>query len=195
MSSSPTPTSTTNDSSKRRKKRKIVVVRRPQNAIDKEENVGMEDSLTRRKNIFVLRRPRTCEGGLFENNHEICQIQTGDRNRGDGFPVGSGTLKWHPDGRILETSILGTAAAFEEVVIIRTVIRLIVRGGIAIWADFRTSRWSVDTNSPQAHRAVLVAKGVCLFNSRRVFVDRRQSLITFLSTQLWNMTRVLSHHL
>lgn len=84
----------------------------------------MEDSLTRRKNIFVLRRPRTCERGLFENNDEICQIQTGDGSRGDGFPEGGGTLKWQPDGPILETSILGTAEAFEEVVIVRTVIRL-----------------------------------------------------------------------
>lgn len=99
-----------------RKKRTIVVVRRPNKRQQHHDCDDDGPASPKRKTLLVSRRPRPSEGRLFENNsHTVHLGADGSGNAGD-LPAHSGrNLKRHPDGRVLERRILGTAAAFEEV--------------------------------------------------------------------------------
>lgn len=76
----------------------------------------------KKKKVLVARRPRPSEGRLFEKNspqpHAAVSVRRGrlDGGSGDHLPsTAVGKLVWLPDGHVLEKSVLGTAAAFEEV--------------------------------------------------------------------------------
>lgn len=103
-----------------RKKRTIIVVRRPNKHQQHHDRNDEGLSSPQRKTVLVSRRPRPSEGRLFENNsisHAISLGAADGSGKAGGLPAQQfgGKLKWHPDGRVLQRSILGTAAAFEEV--------------------------------------------------------------------------------
>ena len=90
-----------------------MVVRRPQDTIGKGDVDVDTESISRKKKVLVSRRPRTSEEQLFRSNGN--RPHHAGAGSGGGFPTNTEKLKWHPDGRVLESSVLGTAAAFEEV--------------------------------------------------------------------------------
>lgn len=137
-SSSIAPSIGTLKSTATRKKRTIVVVRRHRDR-GLADSGGDDDSASRgappspkKKTLLVARRPRASEGRLFED-------ETTPHDRGLAGPAGGGDgrglggraqrggehhhfsssvatkLEWLPDGHVLDKSVLGTAAAFEEV--------------------------------------------------------------------------------
>lgn len=122
MSDSPTPSVSTMGSTTR-KKRTIVVVRRPHDKHS--DGSDGEAPPPRNKRILVSRRPRPSESRLFDRDgpksHKGIQGARGKRSGShEGGEIrlpspAEGKLKWLPDGRVLERSILGTAEAFEEV--------------------------------------------------------------------------------
>ena len=102
---------------------------------DDDDDDAPPASPRKKKTVFVARRPRPSEGKLFEHagatpSHGSLPGR-GDHRLGRGEEGGGGgggksgecllsttpqgKLEWHPDGRVLEKSVLGTAAAFEEV--------------------------------------------------------------------------------
>lgn len=105
MATSPDPSfesSSTVES--KRKKRTIVVVRQRENRI--------VPTVPRKKTLLVSRQPRPSEGRLFDSDPSSIS--------GTGAPLISTEpndegIGWHPDGRVIERSILGTAEAFHEV--------------------------------------------------------------------------------
>lgn len=127
------PSVGTLESTPPRKKRTIVVVKRSRDR----RLVGSGDDgapASPKKKIVVARRPRASEGRLFEghatpHHHAgVANVGTGAERGGgrgrevtrgsDGHHLSStvaGKLQWLPDGRVLDKSVLGTAAAFEEV--------------------------------------------------------------------------------
>jgi len=135
-SSSIAPSVETLKSASTRKKRTIVVVRRPRGhriPDSSDDDDGAAPALPKKKTLLVARRPRASEGRLFE--HEAAPLDenlAGAAVEGrDGWEWGRGAqhggenhnfsssaaakLEWLPDGHVLDKSVLGTAAAFEEV--------------------------------------------------------------------------------
>lgn len=98
---------------------------------DGDDNDDSVPASPNKKTVFVARRPRPSEGKLFEHpassshgsltlpgrGHHHHRLEGGGGGGSDGVlsTVPRGKLEWHPDGRVLEKSVLGTAAAFEEV--------------------------------------------------------------------------------
>lgn len=133
------PSVGTIESTPTRKKRTIVVVRRPRDRrpVDSgdDDDGGGGEPASPKKKIVVARRPRASEGRLFEGHEAshhhtgIADVAAGTVGKGrrggrekyhdsGGHHLSStvaGKLQWLPDGRVLEKSVLGTAAAFEEV--------------------------------------------------------------------------------
>lgn len=124
------------ESAPTRKKRTIVVVRRSRDRrlADSDNDGGGGAPASPKKKIVVARRPRASEGRLFEglaaSHHHagVADVATGTigggrgrrevRRESNGHHLSStvaGKLQWLPDGRVLDKSVLGTAAAFEEV--------------------------------------------------------------------------------
>lgn len=99
-----------------RKKRTIVVVRRPNKRQQHHDCNDDGPASPKRKTLLVSRRPRPSEGRLFENTSHTVSLGADGSGRAGDLPAQSGgKLSRHPDGRVLERRILGTAAAFEEV--------------------------------------------------------------------------------
>ena len=102
----------------------------PDDHDDDDGNAPASPPLPKKKTVFVARRPRPSEGKLFEHagttsSHGSLPGRGDHHLEGGGGGGGNGDgllstaprvrLEWHPDGRVLEKSVLGTAAAFEEV--------------------------------------------------------------------------------
>lgn len=136
-SSSIAPSAGTLKSTPTRKKRTIVVVRRPRDrglpdSGDDDDGASRGAPPLKKKTLLVARRPRASEGRLFEDETappgEGSDAATGGEKDGGSKRGGqrnsdnrhlSSTvatkLEWLPDGHVLDKSVLGTAAAFEEV--------------------------------------------------------------------------------
>lgn len=130
-SSSVAPSVGTLESTPTRKKRTIVVVRR--RPLDtrvpgsSDEDDDRSPASPKKRTLLVSRRPRASEGKLFEDDpapHHLAGVSGavapgGGKRRGSNRPHMSSTvagkLQWLPGGRVVDRSVLGTAAAFEEV--------------------------------------------------------------------------------
>lgn len=137
-SSSIAPSVGTLISSPTRKKRTIAVVRRPRDrglpdsGDDDDGDSRATPASPKKKTLLVARRPRASEGRLFEDETAphgggFAGAAGGGKETGWGGRAQRGSdrhhfsstvaakLEWLSDGHVLDKSVLGTAAAFEEV--------------------------------------------------------------------------------
>ncbi|CAM9801293.1 unnamed protein product [Scytosiphon promiscuus] len=129
--SSVAPSAGTLESTPTRKKRTIVVVRRrpPDNRVSgsSDEDDDRSQASPKKRTLLVSRRPRASEGQLFDDTssqHHLPGISGagplgGGKRRGSNRehlpPTITETLEWLPGGHVVDSSVLGTAAAFEEI--------------------------------------------------------------------------------
>lgn len=193
MPGSPNPSATSTVTSgttpKTRKIKTIAVIRRPHAP---NENSGDGDTgndppaLSKKTKLMVARQPRPSEGRLFEDDRPSLHTAGPDKegNNGDSdidryrstIATGAGKLRWLPDGHVVEKSILGTAAAFEEV-------------RVRLLASFRMftarSKFNVSNNyAPyDYHLHGCLSNRPCLLKDRTTFLPQLELLTNLATTQ------------